>query len=86
MDLASIPWSQLGPDGLLSITVAMILLGWLVPRRVADKWERAYREEKALNREQAEQINELTEIGHTTVALLQSISSESHRTGKRGGE
>jgi len=86
MDLASIPWPQLGAGGLLTVAVGMILTGGLVPRRSADKWESAYREERELNREQTAQLAELTELGHTTVALLQSITSESARAGNRGGD
>lgn len=76
MDWSAIPWPQLGAGGLLTVAVGMILTGRLVPHRTSDKWESAYREEKALNREQAAQLAELTELGHTTVALLQSITHE----------
>jgi hypothetical protein len=86
MDLAAIPWPQLGAGGLLAIAVAMILTGRLVPRSVSDKWEAAYREEKALAREQAAQNNELIEMGHTTVALLRSITHEPSKTGDRGAD
>jgi type VI protein secretion system component VasK len=80
----AIPWPQLGAGGLLAATVLMILTGRLVPRSVSDKWEAAYHEERQLNREQAEQLAELTEMGHTTVALLKSITSESGRPAKQG--
>jgi hypothetical protein len=86
MDLASIPWPQLGAGGLLTVAVGMILTGRLVPRSVSDKWEAAYREEKAINREQAGQLVELTEIGHTTVAMLQSITQDAKRVNDRGGD
>jgi hypothetical protein len=86
MDLSAIPWPQLGAGGLLTMAVAMILTGRLVPRSVSNQWERAYREEKELNREQAQQLSELAEIGHTTVAILQSISAESSRSGSPGGD
>lgn len=85
MDLAAIPWPQLGAGGLLTVAIGMILTGRLVPRSVSDKWESAYREEKALNREQAGQLAELTEIGHTTVALLQSIDKTGQSGDHRGG-
>lgn len=81
----AIPWPQLGAGGLLGLAVVMILTGRLVPRSVADKWEAAWREEKELNREQAEHLTELKEIGNTTVALLKSINTESSRSSKRGG-
>lgn len=83
MDLTSIPWPQLGAGGLLTVAVGMILTGRLVPRSISDKWESAYRVERELNREQAAALAELTEMGHTTVALLQSITSE--KTADRGG-
>lgn len=86
MDLSAIPWPQLGAGGLLTIAIGMILTGRLVPRSVSDKWEAAYREEKALTREQAAQLNELHELGHTTVALLQSITAEANQHGDRGGD
>ena len=80
----TIPWSQLGAGGLLTIAVVLILTGRLVPRSVSNKWEAAYHEERKLNREQAAQLAELTEMGHTTVALLQSITAESGRPAKQG--
>ena len=84
MDLSAIPWPQLGAGGLLTVAIYLILTGGLVPRRLADKWEAAYREEKAITREQAAQLNELHELGHTTVALLRSITAESSKPGDRG--
>lgn len=86
MDLSAIPWPQLGAGGLLTIAIGMILTGRLVPRSVSDKWEAAYREEKAITREQAAQLTELHELGHTTVALLQSITTESSNSGERGAD
>ena len=80
----AIPWTQLGAGGLLTIAVMLILTGRLVPRRLADKWEAAYHEERKLNREQAAQLAELTEMGHTTVALLQSITADAGRPAKQG--
>ena len=86
MDLSAIPWPQLGAGGLLTVAVGMILTGRLVPRSVSDKWEAAYREEKAITREQAAQLTELHELGHTTVALLRSITvtAEASKPGGRG--
>ena len=88
----TVPWPQLGFGGLLTVAIGMILTGRLVPRsslrdaqRTSDKWEAAWREESELTREQSVQLNQLTELGHTTVALLQSITTESSRPGKGGG-
>jgi hypothetical protein len=86
MDLASIPWPQLGAGGLLTIAIGLILTGGLVPRRLADKWEQAYREERALNREEIGHIAEaVEELGSTTVALLQSIKDEARQPNRQGG-
>jgi hypothetical protein len=85
---ASIAWPQLSAGGLLLGVVWMIVGGWLVPRRVLrdaqeqrDKWEAAWRESSGAVRELSGQVAELTEIGHTTTALLQSITSERRGTG-----
>lgn len=82
------PWPQLSAGGLLLGAVSMVLSGWLVPRRVLrdaqeqrDKWEGAWREQASLNRENATQIADLKEIGHTSVALLQSITKEADQRG-----
>ena len=85
MDLSAIPWPQLGAGGLLTIAIGLILTGGLVPRRISDKWEAAYREEREASREKDAQLAELTELGHTTVALLHSITADSHRPTGRGG-
>lgn len=84
----SVAWPQLGAGGLLAVVVWMIIGGWLVPRRVLrdaqeqrDKWETAWRESSAAVRELSGQVAELTEIGHTTTALLQSIVSSRQGTG-----
>ena len=86
MDLSAIPWPQLGAGGLLTVAIGLILTGGLVPRRISDKWEAAYREERALNREEIGHLAEVTEeLGRTTVALLQSIKDESRQADKSGG-
>jgi hypothetical protein len=79
----SIPWPQLGAGGLLALAISLILTGRLVPRRISDKWEMAYREERALNRELTGQLAELTELGHTTLTLLQAITAEPVRHAKQ---
>lgn len=84
-DMATIPWPQLGAGGLLTVAIGMILTGGLVPRRSADKWEAAYREERDASREKDKQLAELTEIGHTTVALLQSITANDNKSNSDGG-
>jgi hypothetical protein len=82
----AIAWPQLSAGGLLLGAVLMVFSGWLVPRRVLrdaqdqrDKWESAWRESSTAVRELSGQVAELTEIGHTTAALLQSITSETDR-------
>lgn len=83
--VSSISWPQLGAGGLLTVAIGMILTGGLVPRRSADKWEAAWREERAASIEKDKQLAELTEIGHTTVALLQSITANSEKSNSGGG-
>ena len=31
--LSQVPWADIGPTGLLTLTVLAIIQGWLVPRR-----------------------------------------------------
>jgi hypothetical protein len=86
MDLSAIPWPQLGAGGLLTVAIGLIMTGRLVPGRAADKWEAAYREERALNRDEIGHLAEVTEeLGRTTVALLQSIKAEANHPDKPGG-
>ena len=86
----ALAWPQLSAGGLLLGVVSMIIGGWLVPRKVLrdaqeqrDKWELAWRESSTAVRELTGQVAELTEIGHTSAAVLQSIAAESERRGAR---
>lgn len=85
----ALTWPQLSAGGALLGVVSMIVGGWLVPRRVLrdaqeqrDKWEAAWRESSTAVRELTSQVAELTEIGHTSAAVLQSIAVESERRGR----
>ena len=34
--VSQVPWGDVGPTGLLTLTVLAIIQGWLVPRRTYD--------------------------------------------------
>lgn len=71
--LDAVPWSTLGPAGLLALTVLLIIRGDLIPRKqydamVADRdfWrELAQRKDKALD--------EMAEIARTSGKVLDAL-------------
>lgn len=78
-NLGALPWSQLGPAGLLALTVGLILFGWLVPRRTLrdaqkerDEWK--YLAQATLN-EFAPQMAAMVDASRTSEQLLRSILS-----------
>lgn len=76
----TIPWAQIGPSGLLTILVLLILLGRLVPRRTMedvlhdrDEWRAAHRISETARAEAARQVEELLEHAKTTDELLRAL-------------
>ena len=71
--LSQIPWGDVGPTGLLTLTVLAIIQGWLVPRRTDDALvaDRDYWRSTAT--EQAKTVAELTEVSRAAVAALDAL-------------
>lgn len=71
--LSQIPWGDVGPTGLLTLTVLAIIQGWLVPRRTYDALasDRDYWRQTAT--EQAKTVAELTEVSSAAVAALDAL-------------
>ena len=71
--LSQIPWGDVGPTGLLTLTVLAIIQGWLVPRRTYDALvaDRDYWRQTAT--EQAKTVAELTEVSRAAVAALDAL-------------
>lgn len=71
--LSQIPWGDVGPTGLLTLTVLAIIQGWLVPRRTYDALvaDRDYWRSTAT--EQAKTVAEMTEVSRAAVAALDAL-------------
>ena len=71
--VTAIPWGDVGPTGLLTLTVLAIIQGWLVPRRTYDALvaDRDYWRSTAT--EQATTVAELTEVSRAAVAALDAL-------------
>ena len=71
--VSQIPWGDIGPTGLLTLTVLAIIQGWLVPRRTYDALasDRDYWRSTAT--EQAKTVAELTEVSRAAVAALDAL-------------
>ncbi len=71
--VTAIPWGDVGPTGLLTLTVLAIIQGWLVPRRTYDALvaDRDYWRSTAT--EQAKTVAELTEVSRAAVAALDAL-------------
>jgi len=78
--LDGIPLANLTPSVLLGITVLMLLLGWLVPKRTltkaekeAERWRLAYeaeREARVLSDGQTTELLELAKTSRNIIAAL----------------
>lgn len=71
--VTAIPWGDVGPTGLLTLTVLAIIQGWLVPRRTYDALvaDRDYWRRTAT--EQSKTVAELTEVSRAAVAALDAL-------------
>lgn len=71
--VSQVPWGDIGPTGLLTLTVLAIIQGWLVPRRTYDALaaDRDYWRQTAT--EQAKTVAELTEVSRAAVAALDAL-------------
>lgn len=71
--LTLIPWTTIGPGGLLAFAVLLIIRGDLVPRRTFDAMvqDRDYWREAAERREN--QFDALSETARTAVAALDAL-------------
>src|SRR5690606_1643436 len=64
----TLPWSTLGPGGILAIFVLLIGLGWLVPRFYyqqksleADRWREVYERSERVRERALKQVEVLTQ-------------------------
>ncbi len=76
-------WGQLGPWGLVSTFVMLVLLGYLVPRRIhnqqmADKDKQIVFLQQALDKRD-QQFERLVSQNEVVVRLLEDIKGTGHR-------
>jgi hypothetical protein len=71
----------LTPSVLLSITVLMLLKGWLVPKstlqdkiKEADRWHQAYETERTARTISDAQTRELFEVARASTGFLKAVS------------
>lgn len=74
----------LTPAGLLLAAVAMVLTGWLVPRRTylekakeAERWRSAYEVERTARSTLQSQTSELLEVAKTSAKFLEAVHTNS---------
>lgn len=81
-------WSQLGPAGLVSVIVMLVVLGFLIPRWTVNRWLKDRDEQityhKSMLDKRDEQIAKLLHQGELTVRLLEEIKAAS-KTGAGSG-
>lgn len=84
-ELSGIPLNSLTPSALLGLFVVAVLVGWLVPRRVAReaeaRWREAYTLEAKAHAATREQVAELLEQGRLTNAILAEARDRSGAVG-----
>jgi hypothetical protein len=87
----TVPWAQIGPTGLLTILVLLILIGRLVPRRTLedvlhdrDEWRAAHRISEAARVESARQVEELLEHARTTDEIIRALPLAGQRLQDQG--
>lgn len=71
--LDAVPWSTLGPAGLLALTVLLIIRGDLIPRKQFDEMvaDRDFWRELAQRKDVA--LDEMTEIARTSGRVLDAL-------------
>lgn len=71
--LDAVPWSTLGPAGLLALTVLLIIRGDLIPRKHFDEMvaDRDFWRELAQRKDVA--LDEMTEIARTSGRVLDAL-------------
>jgi hypothetical protein len=89
--LDGIPLGDLTAPGLLGVTVLMMLLGWIVPRKTlndqikqTEKWQTAYELERQSRVSSDSQTTELLEIVKATYSIVvaQDGSGRSRQSGE----
>lgn len=79
MDLDPAVWANLGPWGLVSVFVMMVLFGYLIPRSFHNQRVKDRDEEikllRAMIDKRDEQFNKLVEQNELTVRLLEDIKT-----------
>lgn len=88
MVIDGVGWSQLGPTGLVSVIVMLVVLGFLVPRWTVNRWLRDRDDQIAYHKsmldKRDEQFDTLLRQGELTVRLLEEIKAAS-KTGAGSG-
>lgn len=71
--LDAVPWSTLGPAGLLALAVLLIIRGDLIPRKQFDEMvaDRDFWRELAARKDVA--LDEMTEIARTSGRVLDAL-------------
>lgn len=95
VDLSALPWGTLGPAGLVTMVVVLIIWGKLLPGTTVDRLlsardqritelsaalEAAERRAEVLSQQNAE----LMEIGRTAEQLMRALPAASDRAGEPG--
>lgn len=85
MDVLPPGWESLGVRGLLTLAVLMVLLGWLIPKRIQDKRDAEKDATIAFQRETIERmttaLQDLTVTAHTGPIALRSIAQQADKAG-----
>jgi hypothetical protein len=87
-----IPLGNYTPQALLGITVLLVVLGWLVPRKTlqdkaseAERWRLAYEAERAARATADAQTAELLELAKTTHDIIIAMFGTTERVRQSGG-
>lgn len=88
--MEQIPWAAIGaltPNGLLMVTIWLILSGKLVPKATLDRettrgdhWRDTATKNQEIIREQAEAINEQSVVSETVIKVMSAVQ-EANRAG-----
>lgn len=93
--IEGLPLADMSAPYLLGLAVLMILVGWLVPKRIltkteneSERWRLAYEAEREARILSEAQTSELLELAKTTHALITAVftNSEQIRIKQRSGE
>ncbi|WP_074039921.1 hypothetical protein [Dermacoccus nishinomiyaensis] len=83
--LDAVPWSTLGPAGLLALAVLLIIRGDLIPRKQFDEMvaDRDFWRELAQRKDVA--LDEMTEIARTSGRVLDALPAATEAAARTQG-